>query len=81
VVVTFRGSTLLVDVCVATLKRIGTFQDPVMDFFHNPAEIMSFSSTLLFLLLSANRALDVASSLKSEEEVGTIIRAITDDPL
>jgi hypothetical protein len=51
-----------------------------MEFFQNPAEIISFSSTLLFLLLSANRTLDLPTSLGSDEEAGTLVTASAYDP-
>jgi hypothetical protein len=68
--------------CGGTWKRCGgTIEDltilvnwdaafnlSTMDIFSNPAEIMSFSSALLLLLLTANRALDLLALLETEED-------------
>jgi hypothetical protein len=41
---------------------------PIMEFFTNPPEIMSFASSLLLLLFTANQALDLPAVPKSEED-------------
>jgi hypothetical protein len=46
------------------------------DFSSHPAELMSFASALLFLLLNANQALDFTTPTKEVDDPGCILTGI-----
>jgi hypothetical protein len=47
-----------------------------MDFLTTPAEVMSFASTLLLLLLNADRALDLPAPEQIDEDCGNDFSSI-----
>jgi hypothetical protein len=52
-----------------------------MDFSNHPAQLMSFTSALLLLLLNANRALDFLAPTEEVDDPGCILTGIDNQPL